>query len=60
MKYKIGKNIQSFSAVNDWQGLGQKNAEALEKGEAVELKTPPKHLVEGNYIVKAENKKGAK
>ena len=60
MKYVIGKNIQSFSAFNDWQGLGQKNAEALEKGEAVELKTPPKHLVEGNYIVKAENKKGAK
>tara|TARA_R100001594_G_scaffold120011_1_gene155535 strand:+ start:900 stop:1082 length:183 start_codon:yes stop_codon:yes gene_type:complete len=60
MKYVIGKNIQSFSALNDWQGLGQKNAEALEKGEAVELKNPPKHLVKGNYIVKAENKKGAK
>ena len=53
-------NIQSFSAVNDWQGLGQKNAEALEKGEAVEIKKPPEHLVEGNYIVKAENKKGVK
>ena len=60
MKYGIGKNIQSFSALNDWQGLGQENAEALEEGKAVELKTPPKHLVEGNYIVKAENKKGAK
>ena len=54
------KYIQSFSAVNDWQGLGQKNAEALEKGEAVEINKPPKHLVEGNYIVEAKNKKGAK
>ena len=60
MKYIIGKNIQSFSAVNDWQGLGQKNAEALEKGEAVEINKPPKHLVEGNYIVEAKNKKGVK
>ena len=60
MKYVIGNNIQSFSALNDWQGLGQKNAEALENGEAIELKKPPKHLVEGNYIVEAENKKGAK
>ena len=60
MKYVIGTNIQSFSALNDWQGLGQKTAEALEKGEAVELKNPPKHLVAGNYIVKAQNKKGAK
>ena len=60
MKYVIGNNIQSFSALNDWQGLGQKNAEALENGEAFELKKPPKHLVEGNYIVEAENKKGAK
>jgi|TARA_R110000824_G_scaffold176830_10_gene356018 hypothetical protein len=60
MKYVIGKNIQSFSALNDWQGLGQKNAEALENKEAIELKKPPKHLVEGNYIVEAKNKKGAK
>ena len=60
MKYVIGKNIESFSAINDWQGLGKEKAEALESGKAVELKNTPKHLKEGGYIVKAENKKGAK
>ena len=59
MKYVIGKNIQAFSAINDWQGLGKEKAEALESGKAVELKNPPKHLIGGGYIVKAENK-GAK
>ena len=56
MKYKIGKNIKSFSALNDWQGLGKENAEALESGKAVELKNAPKHLVKGNYIVEAKSK----
>jgi len=27
MKYKISKKIQSFSAINDWQGLGKEVAE---------------------------------
>ena len=41
MKYKINK-ITSFSAIENWQGLGKENAERLEKGEAVELSNPPK------------------
>ena len=32
--------------------------EKLENGEAVEIKNPPKHLVEGGYIIKQE--KGTK
>ena len=35
MKYKISKKIQSFSAMDDWQGLGKEVAEKLENGEAV-------------------------
>ena len=52
------KKIQSFSAMDDWQGLGKEVAEKLENGEAVEIKNPPKHLVEGGYIIK--QKKGTK
>tara|TARA_R110000744_G_scaffold34839_1_gene80948 strand:- start:3549 stop:3728 length:180 start_codon:yes stop_codon:yes gene_type:complete len=59
MKYVMSKKIKTFSAVNDWQGLGEKNAKILEAGKIVELKNPPKHLITGRYIVEAENK-GAK
>ena len=52
MKYKISKKIQSFSAINDWQGLGKEVAEKLEDGQEVEIKNPPKHLVDGWYIIK--------
>ena len=56
MKYKIGKNIKTFSALEDWQGLGKENAEALESGKQIELKNAPKHLVKGGYIVEAKSK----
>ena len=52
MKYIISKKINSFSAINDWQGLGKKIAEELESGKVVEIKNPPKDLVEGGYIIK--------
>ena len=48
MKYKINK-ITSFSALEYWQGLGKETAEKLEKGGEVELKDPPKKLVDGGY-----------
>ena len=54
MKY-ILKKITSISALNDWQGLGKESAEKLEKGESVEIKDPPKALLDGGYLV--ENKK---
>tara|TARA_R110002020_G_scaffold288582_1_gene504020 strand:+ start:243 stop:425 length:183 start_codon:yes stop_codon:yes gene_type:complete len=59
MKYKINK-ITSFSAIENWQGLGKENAERLEKGEAVELSDPPKKLVDGGYLIKASMPKGGK
>ena len=60
MKYIINK-ITSFSALEDWQGLGKENAERLEKGEAVELDNPPKKLVDGGYLKMANKpKKGGK
>ena len=59
MKNKINK-IKSFSAINDWHGLGKDNAKRLEKGEAVELSSPPKKLVDGGYLIKASMPKGGK
>jgi len=56
MKYKMSNKIKSFSALNDYQGLGENNAKLLESGKAIELKKPPKHLVEGGYIVMAKTK----
>ena len=54
MKY-ILKKITSISAINDWHGLGKEVAEKLKKGESVEIKDPPKALLDGGYLV--ENKK---
>ena len=64
MKYVLSK-ITSISALDDWQGLGKENAESLEKGNSVELADPPKHLVDGGYLVenkevKKDNKGGSK
>ena len=47
MKYKMSNKIKSFSALNNYQGLGENNAKLLESGKTIELKNPPKHLVEG-------------
>ncbi len=57
MKYVINK-ITSFSALENWQGLGKEVAEKLENGEAVELKDPPKKLVDGGYLKEASKPKG--
>ena len=55
MKYKINtKKIKSFKSLDDYQGLGEKIAKELQSGKAVEIKKPPKHLIEGDYII--ENK----
>ena len=56
MKYKMSKKIKSFSALNDFQGLGKENADKLEEGKSVELKNPPKHLIDGGWIAPAEKK----
>ena len=57
MKYVINK-ITSFSALENWQGIGKEVAEKLENGEAVELKDPPKKLVDGGYLKEASKPKG--
>ena len=54
MKYILNK-IKSISAINNWHGLGKEVAQKLQNGEAVEIKSPPKSLVDGGYLV--ENKK---
>ena len=58
MKYFL-KKITSISALNNWQGLGKEVAEKLESGESVEIKNPPKNLIDGGYLVE-NNKKGNK
>ena len=52
----MSKKIKSFSALNDFQGLGKENADKLEEGKSVELKNPPKHLIDGGWIIPAEKK----
>tara|TARA_R100000781_G_scaffold93711_2_gene58256 strand:+ start:155 stop:334 length:180 start_codon:yes stop_codon:yes gene_type:complete len=59
MKYILTK-ITSISALDDWQGLGKEIAEKLESGEEVEIKKPPKKLIEGGYLVEKKKKKGDK
>ncbi len=50
MKYVKGKNFHEIDAMNNYEGLGQENFQALERGESVDLKEPPKSLVKGGYI----------
>lgn len=56
MKYKMSKKLTSFSAINDFHGLGKDNAKKLEAGESVELKTPPKRLVDEGWLEPATSK----
>lgn len=52
MKYIIGKNIKSFNSINDYHGLGKEVAKALAEGKEVDIKNPPKELLDGGYIIK--------
>ena len=49
----MSKKINSFSAINDFQGLGKEVAMELEAGKEIELKSHHKHLVDGGYLIKA-------
>ena len=55
MKYSL-KKITSISAINDWHGLGREVAKKLENGDAVEIKDPPKILLDGGYLIESKNK----
>tara|TARA_R100001377_G_C3182547_1_gene107228 strand:- start:25 stop:198 length:174 start_codon:yes stop_codon:yes gene_type:complete len=57
MKYKMSKKIKSFSAINDFHGLGKKKAKELESGKFIEIKKPPKNLIDGEYIIKEKGNK---
>ena len=59
MKYKMSNKIESFNALHDFQGLGKKMADELEAGKEVEITKPPKHLLDGGYLIEAKSK-GAK
>ena len=60
MKYKLNtKKIKSIKALNDYQGLGEKNAKELQSGKAVEITKPPEHLVKDGFIIESKGK-GAK
>ena len=50
--------MRSFSALNDFHGLGREVAIELEAGKEIEIKDPPKHLIDGGYLLEA--KKGDK
>lgn len=56
MKYKMSNKLTGFSAINDYHGLGAVNAKKLRDGESVELKNPPKALVDGGWIEPASTK----
>ena len=45
MKYIKTDKFYELNAMNNFQGLGQENLEALERGEEVELKQAPEHLI---------------
>ena len=57
MNYVINK-ITSFSALENWQGLGKEVAKKLQNGEAVEIDSPPKKLLDGGYLKEASKPKG--
>jgi len=54
MKYKMSKKMSSISALNDFQGLGKEVAMELEAGKEIEIKDPPKHLIDGGYLLEAK------
>lgn len=49
MKYVKEKNFHEITAMNNYEGLGQENFQALERGENVDIKEPSK-AVKGGFI----------
>ena len=50
MKYKKSEKIKEFSGVNNYHQLGENNAKKLNSGESIELKNPPKALIDGGWL----------
>ena len=61
MKYKATKKFNELTAMNNYEGLGLENFQALERGEEVELKEQPQALLDGKFIEKVkENGNGTR
>ena len=56
MKYIATKKFYELTAMNNYQGLGMDTFQALERGEVIEIKSPPEELIKGGYIEKKEGK----
>jgi hypothetical protein len=57
MKYKATKKFNELTAMNNYEGLGLENFQALERGEEVELKEQPQALLDGKFIEKVKESK---
>ena len=57
MKYIKTDKFHELNAMNNYQGLGQDNFQAFERGEEVELADAPKELISGKYIEEMKGKK---
>jgi len=51
-KYKATETFKDLGIENSYQGLNTDIFFALKRGESVEIKQPPDHLIEGDYIKK--------
>ena len=57
MKYKATKKFNELTAMNNYEGLGLENFQALERGAEVELKEQPQALLDGKFIEKVKESK---
>tara|TARA_R100000781_G_C3966677_1_gene88670 strand:+ start:157 stop:330 length:174 start_codon:yes stop_codon:yes gene_type:complete len=57
VKYQKSEKFHELTAMNNYEGLGQENFQALERGEEVELENAPEALVSGEYIQEIKDKK---
>tara|TARA_Y100000593_G_scaffold23086_1_gene45834 strand:- start:283 stop:456 length:174 start_codon:yes stop_codon:yes gene_type:complete len=57
MKYIKTDKFHELDAMNNYQGLGQDNFQAFERGEEVELDNAPSALISGKYIEEVKGKK---
>jgi len=57
MLVKAKEKFQELGIENNYQGLNTEDYFALRRGEIVELKEIPKHLLEGDYIEKIKKEK---
>ena len=57
MKVKATEKFQELGIENSYQGLDTEDYFALRRGEVIELKEIPAHLMAGKYIEKIKKEK---